>query len=329
MLIVSRYFEEREKQIIIQMYQQGYNTVSISKATGRSQSGIERFLRRKNLYDGMRKLEISSDEIINIADRYKNGETAKEILVDFYPKIRSENTIVKLATQYGQSPRRAVRRSTVKKHDYFQEINTPEKAYWLGLLIADGSVVRQDRRNRSPVVALELQAKDKYLLEMFRDAIEGSFALTPSRGCFRINFSSKKMVQDLARFGVVPNKSYLNNGLPSLSSELMPHLIRGIFDGNGTVYISKNRLCFGFYGSNQMCEDIKTHLVKHCGLNKSKVFDKGTVSMVYFSAAKDVQSFYWYIYTHPCPHMIRKKQKFDCYLANTEITVLTKAKTVS
>lgn len=311
------------------MYQQGHNTVSISKATGRSQSGIERFLKRKNLYDGMRKIEISDDEIANIAYRYKNGETAKEILVDFFPRIHSERTIINLIKRSGQSPRRRGMRSTVQNHNYFQEIDTPEKAYWLGLIIADGSVGFQKRSNRSPCIALELKAEDKYLLEMFRSAIEGNFVLTQSRNCFRIAFSSKKMVQDLARFGVVPNKSHLDNGLPILPSNLMPHLIRGIFDGDGTVYISKGKLHFGFYGSNQICENIKNHLVRHCELNKSKVFDKGTVSMVYFSAGKDIRNFYNYIYTDPYPYMIRKKKKFDCFLANTEITVLFKKKTVS
>jgi len=42
------------------------------------------------------------------------------------------------------------------------------------------------------------------------------------------------MATDLEKFGVVPRKTLLTF-LPSLSPELMPHLIRGIIDGDGSI----------------------------------------------------------------------------------------------
>jgi hypothetical protein len=324
-----RKYSAQEKQVIIQMYNEGYNTVSISKKIGRCQSGVERFLKRECLYDGVRNIEISKEDIKNIGFRYQNGETAKEILVDYYPNIKSENTIISIVQQCNQFPRRRGARSTIKNHHYFEIIDTPEKAYWLGFWIADGSVSMPKRKSRSATLALSLKREDRYLLELFKQAVDGKFAITPTRSCFKIGFSSDKMATDLAKYNVVPNKSKLNLGLPAIPFNLVPHLIRGIFDGDGTVYLTSNYLRFGFYGANLLCNDIKDYLSKHHNLNNNKVFNKGTVSMVYYGSQKDICTFYNLIYTDASIFMKRKRQKFDYYLANTEITTMGKNIVVS
>lgn len=52
-------YTSEEKELIKKLYLiDGLNTVSISKIINRYQSGIERFLRRENIYKGPRRIEI-------------------------------------------------------------------------------------------------------------------------------------------------------------------------------------------------------------------------------------------------------------------------------
>jgi hypothetical protein len=72
------------------------------------------------------------------------------------------------------------------RHDYFSALDTPLKAYILGLLAADGSVSSDEPRIRlAPHTPLQ------------------------SKGvAIRIGISSQQLVADLARYRVAPRKSY-------------------------------------------------------------------------------------------------------------------------
>src|SRR5581483_9565308 len=51
------------------------------------------------------------------------------------------------------------------RHDFFDVIDTPEKAYWLGMMITDGSVSRNDE------IILSLHERDSVHVEAFRAAL--------------------------------------------------------------------------------------------------------------------------------------------------------------
>ena len=51
--------------------------------------------------------------------------------------------------------------------NYFENIDTEEKAYWLGFLYADGCVTPN-------TVRVELQASDKKHIEKFREAVQAN-----------------------------------------------------------------------------------------------------------------------------------------------------------
>ena len=58
--------------------------------------------------------------------------------------------------------------------------------------------------------------------------------LKGSKLFYRIDLKSKQMFEDLQRLGVEPNKS-LTCTFPNINKDLMPHFIRGLFDGDGCV----------------------------------------------------------------------------------------------
>lgn len=63
--------------------------------------------------------------------------------------------------------------------DFFQEINTEEKAYWLGFLYADGCINKIYRNNKLKSMNLEIGLchKDEQHLQKFLNSIESNIEI--------------------------------------------------------------------------------------------------------------------------------------------------------
>ena len=118
--------------------------------------------------------------------------------------------------------------------DYFKEINSPEKSYWFGFLIADGCV-RQN--NPSLELTIELANKDVNHLQKFIDSIGTGLIIHPrkNRDCSSVYVGNKIFVQNLIDLGCIPNKT--ENGVlnKSLINGYELDFIRGYIDGNGFI----------------------------------------------------------------------------------------------
>lgn len=118
---------------------------------------------------------------------------------------------------------------------YFDNIDTAEKAYWLGFLLADGTVSDKYR------IEFCLQDQDKYAVENFREAINSKHDICKKVVRrfvnWRISFCSKAMAEALATLGCWPRKTY-NKILPIINQSLYSHFMRGYVDGNGSTHLS-------------------------------------------------------------------------------------------
>lgn len=134
--------------------------------------------------------------------------------------------------------------------DFFKEINTEEKSYWLGFISADGYVTYLPEI-RQYALGIEIRLSDISHLEKFNKSIKGNCKIStrirkpvrensetfPESCSLRIY--SKEMVEDIILKGVVCNKSLILK-FPTLKDESMiRHFIRGYFDGNGSISIEK------------------------------------------------------------------------------------------
>jgi len=173
--------------------------------------------------------------------------------------------------------------------NYFEIIDSREKAYFLGLLTADGCVHKAIPKKRRHRISLELKIEDKYIIESFAKAINfnGNInTVTIRKGKYtghqyaKIEFTSDKMAEDLAKYGVVNNKTYIEYGYPSIPQEYDNDFIRGYFDGNGSVFISNEKhwrkghifpvIHFRFIGQRNLLETIKNKLNLKGRFYKSK-----------------------------------------------------------
>ena len=130
-----------------------------------------------------------------------------------------------------------------RKYDYdttfFKNIDSEEKAYWLGFLLADGGISATKSQWR---VRIQLARCDKGHLEKFRLALKTSVPIIDGKTYLKvtdkwydnsvIKIYSKEIVQDLIELGVLPNKS-AKEIVPKFDMKYIKPFIRGLFDGDG------------------------------------------------------------------------------------------------
>jgi hypothetical protein len=150
---------------------------------------------------------------------------------------RSSNAITKQARTCG-----LFRYDHQINHEYFQNITTDEQAYWLGWLASDGSV-RISKLN-GLYISLEIQARDEIVVQAFKQAVAPGLTVHRNRNAVSVRIGSKRMAQDLAFYGIVPNKTEIFDWPHALPETFSISFILGYFDGDGCLYrktsISRN-----------------------------------------------------------------------------------------
>lgn len=128
-------------------------------------------------------------------------------------------------------------------HEYFDEIDTEYKAYILGFIYADGSII-QPKGNRQMNLRIAIQEEDGYILQKFADEAAGGQikVMNPpavkSKGWKRrsiVSIVSDKMCKRLIELGCKPNKSRIGMDFPTLDNQLVRHFVRGFLDGDGCI----------------------------------------------------------------------------------------------
>lgn len=203
----------------------------------------------------------------------------------------------KLATKFSVSPsviKRVLKENNVstrgvesngKLYDwddsYFEVINTEHKAYWLGFLMADGYLTN------GKVVGVKLAIKDIDHLHKLKTCLKSSIPIhvyTSNSNSYSganykycaLTITSKKMYEDLLDKGLTPNKSKTLR-FPNLNEELIPHFIRGYFDGDGSVYNSKNGVRFSLLGTESFLSVVKKIISPK---SKSKLYKAKGISYI-------------------------------------------------
>lgn len=183
---------------------------------------------RKNLpIKDICKTYLAGETMESLAAKYDvSSATIKSRLVDSGVELRTQSEYQRLH---------------FFNEDYFEEINTSDKAYWLGFLFADGSVTRMMD------VSISLKDSDRGHLEKFLAFLdyEGPGCIMDIKGTghgigyeyVKVSLRSRKMVSDLISHGCIPNKSLVLSGPEGVPEQYERDFIRGVVDGDG--YISK------------------------------------------------------------------------------------------
>lgn len=124
---------------------------------------------------------------------------------------------------------------------YFEIISTKERAYFLGLIYADGYITDYSE------LGISLHFDDKYILEVLNEQLGNvhnikerirknsynGYDYTSHTADLRIY--SKPLCDDLIKHGIMPRKTK-SNIFPLIEDNLFSHFLRGYFDGDGCIY---------------------------------------------------------------------------------------------
>lgn len=244
--------------------------------------------------------------IINTYLKYKTVvKTAQELRLPYRAvhKILVASNLIKM--------RRKTKSSSLNK-DFFKVIDSPEKAYFLGLLHADGSVFQRSTSDKFNL-SISLHHRDKKILDRFARCIslEEERVLPSPQKIGELQYKITIGIQEFIE-PILELKSPAI--LAKVPSNLTSHFIRGVFDGDGSIY---NHRAHGgkqinyhasFIGYQWLLEWIQiTCPVKAA---KIKTTNSKEISRMEYYSQNDLLDLFSFLYKDSTVHLDRKYSKF-------------------
>lgn len=196
-------------------------------------------------------------------------------------------------------------------NDNFFKVWSNNMAYILGFWFADGCIMK---RNEQYQFNIGQKQKDKYLLEqiLFELCSNSKIYCCEKNNfcCFTIR--SKKIFNDLIVIGGKERKS-LDVKFPSVPKAFLPDFVRGLWDGDGSIYYSnysKRYVASYVSGSKDFIYGL------HCAI-------KNNVNDIKGSIVKDIKSNVYRLSFH-CNDLIRLRNFMYGEMSDTSLKLLRK-----
>ena len=227
-------------EIVLDMYLKDNMSMSeISRVTKISEFKIKSFLLKNNVSLAKRKgkfRKLSQDDIQDIVNMGLS-RTKRKVIEDKYGLYRS--LITKILKEHDADIESHQSKFSLDV-DYFENIDTKEKAMMFGLMYSDGY-----NQYDAGVISFGLTIEDIETVRKFKEIIKTDKPLeiiTNNRGYSgehfaRIRVGSRKMSGDLNKHGCVQCKSLVKQ-FPHealTNDELIKSFIYGYFLGNGSI----------------------------------------------------------------------------------------------
>jgi intein/homing endonuclease len=194
--------------------------------------------------------------------------------------------------------------------NYFERIDAEDKAYFLGLMYADG--YNNEQKGEAKIT---LQSGDTEILNVFREKLQTNKPLRIDRVYRILALENKKISKDLARHGCVQAKTFKLK-FPKLRKDLIRHFIRGYFDGDGSITNSGKYPHFSIVSTKSFLTSIQNIFIKELGLSKTKFTirhpeRKHNIRSLWYGSYGNCILIYNYLYDDSSVFMKRKKIKFE------------------
>jgi hypothetical protein len=247
-----------------------------------------------------------------ICSRYLNGESPAKIAVDFNVSRDTIRRTLKRQSIKFKSTSDAHKKYEIDEN-YFQKINTEDKAYFLGLMFADGY-----NNTKKGEAKITLHSGDTEILNIFREKLKTNKPLRNDRGYIKLAIENKKMSSDLAKHGCVKAKTFIIK-FPKLRKDLVRHFIRGYFDGDGCITQSGKYPIFSIVSTEKFLISIQNFLIKELKLSKTKLMTRHpernhSIRTLVYGSFGNCIPIYHYLYDNSSIFFERKKRKFETFL---------------
>lgn len=207
-----------------------------------------------------------------ILELYDNGLSCYKIAkkYDCTPTL-----INRVIIKYGKSKTNEDYHDYTLNENYFEKIDTPEKAIILGFLYADGYICEKKH-----YIKIQLQYRDEHILEQIKKAVSSNknfyYRVLKGRKYSAVVFNSRKMVSDLVNLGCMQRKSFKIRW-PKINHKLLPDFLYGYWLGDGwSSHTYRSNLnngvmnfcgCLGIASNKKFCYDIIKYLNCELGVN--------------------------------------------------------------
>ena len=198
--------------------------------------------------------------------------------------------------------------------EYFKNIDTEEKAYWLGFIASDGCVYKNSNAWR---LQINLKGSDIEHLSKLQKAIGSNYKIAEkivgtSEVC-QLKINSKIICEDLISLGIVERKSLIVR-MPKIEDNLKRHFIRGYFDGDGNIKNfedknSRHRYNFNIVGGEEMLNSINNAMP--CTLDLYKLKRVNPIFSLETTSREKLKEIYDFLYKDATVYLERKKDVFS------------------
>lgn len=237
-----------------------------------------------------------------------------------------------------------------KKHfydtDYFNVIDCEDKAYFLGLLYADGYSIDHISTEG---FGITLQKQDNDILLKLKECIKSDYPIIEIPGVGNNKDKSmfyvygKGIKEKLDKVGLFQRKTFKITFPNFLQENLMHHFIRGYFDGDGCIWNGKRKIMtvkdkackngfrdrivhnvkFNITSNTSFITELQYYLNDKIQLPITKLYfrnkDNLNCATVEYSGRGNIKKFYNYIYDDATIYLTRKKIKFEEILNKNEV----------
>lgn len=226
----------------------------------------------------------------------KTSEEKEKLIIDEYIKGCGCTTISRKYNISSTTVHNILKRNNIKSRthrkaqmkytfneDYFENIDTEEKAYWLGFIYADGTLIKQQYAN---ALKIDLSSCDISHLHKLKQCMDSNVNIPTykSNGGYsnnteyaRFKIVSDKICNDLERHGVYYNKTLILKR-PNIDYKLIKDFIRGYIDGDGciTSYMRKDSIkrtySLKIVGTLDMLNFIKEYIEENSSIKINKYY---------------------------------------------------------
>jgi hypothetical protein len=259
----------------------------------------------------MKKIELPKDVIIGL---YNSGHGCYKIAKKFNCSAATINNFLKKCGVVTNKTPNDYRKYNLNQ-DYFEKIDTEEKAYFLGLIYSDGCLYKK-------TLSISLAEIDSHILESFLFFLGSEsklYDIPPRKKNHqpqkKLMISNFKMSEDLKLLGVTERKS-LNLKFPTedqVPKKFLNHFIRGVFDGDGSVFSYERKINDKTYveiglsiiSSNEFMVGLKNAI----GYGNVYTTNNGKNSSISFKKKDQIEGILDYLYEGSTIFLKRKQEK--------------------
>ncbi|MDB1934982.1 MAG: LAGLIDADG family homing endonuclease [Clostridium sp.] len=250
------------------------------------------------------------DEILTEHFQY----APKNYLMDIFPN-RSWNAILQRGIKKLNLSRESQDRYYID-YNFFEDWGN-DSAYIYGMIAADGHLFYESGKMNKNALQFEMADYDRDILDKIKYVMkyEGP-VLSTKRHTVKLQINNKKIIKDLIQKGIPENNKTFALEYPrELPQKYDRHFIRGLFDGDGSVYKHGSAPRFQLLGTKRLLEEVLKRLP--IDNNKYSIYDRNKSGSNVYSlqiGGKNAFNIFNWLYEEDGIFLDRKNKKLKCII---------------